>query len=217
VYYTARTAALTKSQEPKDAGCNVRNAFKSLELLGACLEKNWPYPKHNAKETPAEAAKVDARVNEYPGRDNFEDASLFRIQQIVRLDINRPPMDPEKKGANVSTMDQDGQKVLDNLHICLTEEHPVVFGFWYIDGTLKWTTEKWAGETNILAPLPKAHRPVDTGNSKFSGHTVLAVGYDDERKLVLCQDSLKERQLFWMPYNWITDYFATDDFWTLRV
>ena len=64
--------------------------------------------------------------------------------------------------------------------------------------------------------LEDPFRPKSPGD----GHSVLAVGYDDATKLILVQNSRGSdwgnHGYFYMPYAWISDFAATNDFWTIR-
>ena len=55
----------------------------------------------------------------------------------------------------------------------------------------------------------------------LGGHSVLAIGYDDKTKNFLVQNSWGEgwsdHGVFYMPYDWVSDFAATNDFWTVRV
>ena len=76
--------------------------------------------------------------------------------------------------------------------------------------------------------LPPERRIKDKkGKPQTDGHSVLAIGYDDQRGpegrqgQVLVQNSWGPKWgadggTFWMPYAWITDFAATNDFWTIR-
>ena len=125
-----------------------------------------------------------------------------------------------------------GVVTLSRLKQCLSEGYPVVFGF-----DLYWTDDEsdnipWQEDKEDYLTLqlpPKSER------KRKDGHTVLAIGYEKNRKLnpngaasgmVLCQNSWgtpaskngwKSRGgLFWLPFSWILDWDATDDFWMLR-
>ena len=68
-------------------------------------------------------------------------------------------------------------------------------------------------KTGVM-PLPKR------GERKRGWHAVMAVGYDDRRKMVLVRNSWGWswgiKGYFWMPYEFITNPAVTADFWTVR-
>lgn len=94
-------------------------------------------------------------------------------------------------------------------------------------------------------PSPPERRAVmEELNGKREGHTVLAIGFRDAepspapaapaaagsvapepvRGWVLCQNSwgpdsttVSHTARFWLPYDWVRDYDATDDFWMVRL
>jgi hypothetical protein len=110
-----------------------------------------------------------------------------------------------------------GVVTLSRLKQCLNEGYPVVFLFRYYWDNPPWQkyTDAQANRTlPYLAPLPAAQQ--HTGppeGSTFGGHIVLAVGYDDVKKVVFCQNSWGEgtakvptpgAPIFAMDYSWIT-------------
>ncbi|KAJ5064335.1 hypothetical protein J3E74DRAFT_262848 [Bipolaris maydis] len=138
------------------------------------------------------------RINEQPPDTCFQEALGHRISTHERLDVHR-----NAKGYDATfDMDVDGHNVLENLRSCLSDCRPVVFngpnGMWQIHAMTK--------KRHSKVSLPKA------------AHAVLAVGYDDNLRYVLCQNSMGvSKSLFWIPYDWITDFYATSDFWTMKI
>ncbi|KAH7340079.1 hypothetical protein BKA66DRAFT_479345 [Pyrenochaeta sp. MPI-SDFR-AT-0127] len=118
-------------------------------------------------------------------------------------------------------MVEDGQETLLSARQCLSEGFPIVFGYKNFSSTPLWKKgddgiwvlgDLW--KDGIIKPHQK---PGD-----FGGHAVLMIGYDDDKGMVICQNSWGKDSsrpgapIFYMPYNWILDYEATSDFWTLR-
>merc|ERR1712000_804572 len=68
-----------------------------------------------------------------------------------------------------------------------------------------------------LPALPRKNGPA----SDEGGHAVLAIGFDDKGKRILCQNSWGESvdgaPLFYIGYDWIKDFEATSDFWMVRL
>ena len=203
IYWIARNAP--KRNGPiKDSGCMTRNAMRSLEKLGLCAEEKWPYLEPAVNENPREAA--------------YKEAEKHKILKYERLDIQRRPED-EARMTDVEK-DKDGKHVLDVLRQCLLESHPVVIGFLYYWPAPAWTKVEPEGLSKLPALTTPKHSkpPRDENGNSYGGHAVVAVGYDDERQLVRCLDSWgDEYGEFWMPYQWVTDFKATNDFWMLRL
>lgn len=79
------------------------------------------------------------------------------------------------------------------------------------EDTIKW--DAGAKEWATISLPPKSQR-TDNG-----AHSVLAIGYDDEKRRILCQNSWGpgKTDMFYMGYEWILDFDATADFWMLRL
>jgi C1A family cysteine protease len=191
IYYNARAAL---SQQITDRGCFIRHAFRSLAQYGVCPEACWPYDERKKNERPPDAC--------------FREALRHRIFTYERLDVHRNPKGPD----STLDMDTDGDTVLNNLRSCLTNSHPVVFSFTWKIGDAVW--EKRSDMWQICAMAKMRHSKVSLPKT---AHAVMAIGYDDNSQCVLCQNSMGgSKWLFWIPYDWITDFYATSDFWMLK-
>jgi C1A family cysteine protease len=87
-------------------------------------------------------------------------------------------------------------------------ERPVIFGF-----TVYQSFEGVAVERTGIVPLPKLREKV------LGGHAVVAVGYDDQKQLVICRNSWGTRWgdsgYFYMPYQYFTDKLS-GDYWAIQ-
>jgi C1A family cysteine protease len=204
IYWNARVSELSKDTQniPNDDGCYCRRVMRSLEKVGACIERLWPFaPDRTQLELSAEA---------------YASAQDYKIDTYWRLDPARPVEDlhPLQKV-------EDGRETLLKVRQCLSEGFPIVFGFklyslviqWRRDADNTWILpDLWAEGTVLPHQKP--------GN--FGGHAVLMIGYDDKKAVVLCQNSWGDSSsragspIFYIPYSWIEDYEATSDFWSLR-
>ncbi|MCJ1455241.1 hypothetical protein MMC28_005595 [Mycoblastus sanguinarius] len=180
--------------------------------------------------------RVDEIVNAKPSNAAFSSAAPHKITSYYRLDPDRP--DAEDGKLNTSQKDKIGSTLLENIKKCLTEGFPVAFGFWYyLPGAVMFDETK---EPYVLkdvwnmpnSKFPRHTFPENLPNSlrikdekgkveqPSPGHSVLAIGYDESRQQVLVQNSWGKtwsgNGTFWMPYAWITDFAATNDFWTIR-
>ncbi len=125
--------------------------------------------------------------------------------------------------------------MLENLKKCLTEQYPVVFELWYRlpssesydQDQISWIlTEVWSlSDKKFPRHCSMEGVPEDLkirsfcGEAISLGHTVLATGCDDRQQVlrqILRGSSCSENRTIWMPYSWITNYAATNDFWTIR-
>ena len=180
--------------------------MKSLWKQGFCDEATWSFDEKLGNVDLGEAA--------------YQEAEGYSIVKYERLDIQRRPEEEDQMSDDQK--DEDGKHVLDQLRQSLLENHPVVFGFYYWKQSA-WTKVDPEGLLKLLAlTTPKnSDPPDDEDGNTFGGHSVVAIGYDDERQLVRCLnswgDGFSVHGEFWMPYQWITDFEATDDFWMLRL
>ncbi|CAF9938359.1 MAG: hypothetical protein HETSPECPRED_001047 [Heterodermia speciosa] len=233
-----------------DEGSQGRAAIKGLAKVGACSEADCPFVdfdgiKSKLKKTKLKGNALDEAVEEEikkavntkPSDNAFRNATPHKITSYYRLDPQRP--DKDVKSLTKEQKDQIGSSLLENLRKCLTEGFPVTFGFWFYlpdddDDDAFDTTKKpfvlrdvWHRGVDSFPrhtfphDLPPERRITDTdGKLRKPGHSVLAIGYDDERQQVLVQNSWgahwSGNGTFWMPYAWITDFAATNDFWTIR-
>ena len=91
---------------------------------------------------------------------------------------------------------------------CLANGDVIVFGF-----TVYESFESAEVAKTGIVPMPK------TTEQMLGGHAVVAVGYDDDKKWVICRNSWGplwgDKGYFYMPY----DYFfskLTSDFWVIN-
>ena len=227
LYYAARTARqpiMVNGQlqyvinDKTNTGTYTRLAMKTLEQLDVCAEATWPY---GDKANQLWVTNVD----KYPGAQAFQEASSHKTVEYARLDDKKPP----STWSTMSNPEKDavGDKTLNQLKACLSEGHPVVLGF-KLFGKVNDIFDKTSPDGVFkLKPLPGDRRhigpPLNNETnppSSFGAHAVLAIGYDDAKKCVLIQNSWgswwSKDRYFWMGYEWITDWDATDDFWMLN-
>jgi len=223
IYWLARGAYNHPSLNiswPSDSGCSVRDAMRGIAKCGVYREINWPFDI--------------TQINRRPPHEAFEKAKPHRIDSFYRLDPQRPYYNDV--GLSTEEKDQMGAAVLENPRQCLAERHPVVFEYRYFLPSHKSFDESqtpfvlkdvWALQDKKFPRhtfpenLPDELRIRGKArNLVTAGHTVLAIGYDDDKEAVLIQNSLGPEWggegTFWMPYSWITDCGATYDFWTIR-
>lgn len=97
---------------------------------------------------------------------------------------------------------------LGQLQSCLFEGFPFVFGF-----TVYQSFETIGKNGMMPMPAPSEQR--------LGGHAVMAVGYDDAKKVFIVRNSWSsawgDQGYFYMPYSYITDANRADDFWTIRL
>ena len=210
--FSANSEGVQQPPPVQDKGSENRDAFKGLNIYGVCAEKTWPF----IIKKDGDGERVE-RVNTTPPQDAYKEAIASHAVEYCRLDpdhseeVETQLRMEEKIAVGIVTLMQ--------LKQCLSEGYPVVFGFWYYWKEAPWT-QRW-GEWELPELAPSMQHTGPPKDGKFGGHTVLAIGYDESRKQVLCQNSWgpesSQEPRFWIPYSWITDWEATDDFWMIRL
>jgi C1A family cysteine protease/uridine phosphorylase len=100
-------------------------------------------------------------------------------------------------------------QILSQMQGCLADGYPFVFGF-----SVYSSFESDAVAQTGIVPMPA------TGESLLGGHCVVAVGYDNTKRVFIVRNSwgagwgLKGYCL--MPYEYLLDANLASDFWTLR-
>ena len=98
---------------------------------------------------------------------------------------------------------------VDRLKQCLADGYPFVFGFSVYE-SFRTHTVNSTGVMTVPAKTEKL----------LSGHAIMAVGYDDEKRHFILRNSWGtgwgDKGYFYMPYEYIESRKLTDDFWTLR-
>ena len=92
---------------------------------------------------------------------------------------------------------------------CLADGFPFVFGFSVYESF----ESEWVTDTGI-ARMPKRNERL------LGGHAVLAVGYQEAKKIFLVRNSWGtkwgDKGYFTMPYEYLAERNLSDDFWTIR-
>lgn len=100
-------------------------------------------------------------------------------------------------------------QTLDEIKHCLYNGYPVAFAFQVF--------EYFQSGDMALSGILKMPQP---NEKHLGGHAVLAVGYDDSKKMIKVRNSWGsdwgDNGYFYMPYDYISDTKLADDFWTIR-
>jgi C1A family cysteine protease len=101
-----------------------------------------------------------------------------------------------------------GQSLI-NMKATLAQDDAFVFGF-SVYGSFEGSE---IAKTGILN-MPEPHEQL------MGGHAVLAVGYDDARKVVIVRNSFGkgwgDQGYFYMPYDYISNSNLAADFWSVK-
>jgi C1A family cysteine protease len=238
IYWNARMLPEVKDNKwptefvPKDTGCLNRDALKGLNKFGVCAEHTWPFKPtdDSVQDFPDKPNRWEVqKINDPPGDPNLKDSETYKeasghkIYEYCRLDPDLPA--PVQKQLSLPEKQAVGVVTLMKLRICLSEGYPVVLGL-YWDGNPKstdWHTRsnKWSMPDRKEWNAKMISYTGDDGVDRVAGHAVLAIGYDNDTGLVLCMNSWGkawgEEGCFWMSFDYIKDWEATNDFWMLRL
>lgn len=234
IYYNARALEIMDNngsdQWPAgltDEGSQIRYAMRTISDLGIASDAKFPWVSERGNKDDPDAYDDDdtkvLSVNDRPPVAAYQEATSTHAVEYCRLDPDHT--DDAEKLFNDDEKAALGVLTLARLKQCLAEGYPVVFGFSYL-----WS----AGFADHILPkalhndkyrtfkdIPKAQQHKGPPpKSHFLGHAVLAVGFDEANKRVLVRNSYGPEPdsdpYFYMPYHWITDFEATDDFWMIR-
>ncbi|KAK4463545.1 hypothetical protein QBC42DRAFT_295878 [Cladorrhinum samala] len=225
LYYNARALEIMENQgmdtwppKVKDAGSNIRYAAKAISKLGIASDAKFPWIQEG------DGDKV-LSINDRPPDAAYEEASAMHAVEYCRLDPDHSEdvedqfTPKEKEAIGIITLARTKQ--------CLVEGYPVVFGFKFYWGDFKehlannqtpLPGDKWCS----FKPVPQPH---DGPKGDWGAHAGVAVAFevdktDSSKGRVLVQNSWgpgpDSHPYFYMPFDWISDFEATDDFWMIR-
>ncbi len=102
------------------------------------------------------------------------------------------------------------RRKLPQLKACLASGYPFIFGFTVYES---FHSKKVTRTGRAAMPHRREH--------VRGGHAVLAVGYDDAKRRFIVRNSWGGRWgmrgYFTMPYDYFTNHYLSQDFWTIRV
>lgn len=219
IWYTARVTEEIKKDKFQNAGCHIRSAMKSLQQKGVCKEVLCPYPPGVKKQEDL------IMSSQHPLDEAYAAAQAYCTWQYERLDPKRSDKAKKKLAEEVAEKvddikNKDGDMVKDNLCKAITEGHAVQFGihYYYQEQSQQFKQiDTMKGKKWSLTPLSKRHVKHEPG---CGSHSVLAFGYDEYS--VMCQtssgvqDAFSDEGFFLVPWGWISDFEATEDFWIIR-
>ena len=215
---SATSGGVQRPPKVIDDGSYNRDAFKGLNLYGVCAEGKWPFKIVNGHVK---------NINKSPPDDAYKEAKGAHVVEYCRLDPDHP--DEMEEQMNLEEKKAVGIVTLMQLKQCLTEGYPVVFGFKYYWEDPPWEDNDEGEKVLPALPVCMQHTGPPPGKwneeeqeyESFGAHAILAIGYDESTKRVLCQNSWDSTWSvdgkFWIAYSWIIDWEATDDFWMVRL
>lgn len=98
---------------------------------------------------------------------------------------------------------------VDDMLNCLADGFPFTFGF-----AVYRSFYGSDGRPQVVTPMPHSTEKM------LGGHAVVAVGYDDNRRMFLCRNSwgtdVQDKGHYWMPYSYLGNANLASDVWTIR-
>lgn len=131
---------------------------------------------------------------------------------IIQQFATKPSVNAYKEAMNYQALQY---RRLDHLDInqlkqCIYQGFPFVFGFTVYSSFMS----RAVAQTGIV-PMPQQSERL------MGGHAVLAVGYDDEKKVFIVRNSWGDKWgdhgYFYIPYDYITHADLAADFWTITM
>jgi C1A family cysteine protease len=197
-----------------------------------CAQFDWIQDKNHKKDINAKKF-IPSRLFLYYNVRKMEGNALKRTGTTIRntivsavktgiceekiwpYDIKKFDVEPSKEAYENSQKNLIAQyaRVTQNelqIKLCLKQGHPISFGMiifdpWYYDKNLR---------TTGIIPLPKST------DKRIGGHAMLIIGYDDNKKWFIVQNSWGnqwgDKGYCYIPYSYILDKKLAYDFWVIR-
>jgi C1A family cysteine protease len=163
--------------------------YKEREAQGSVNE--------DSGSTITEGMRVLKNTGICPEADDPYDITKFTVA---------PSAKAERDAADFKVSETSQVGSLSEAKDSLAAGYPVAFGF------MVYQSFRQVGADGMM-PLPKA------GEQLLGGHAVLAVGYDDTRKVLIVRNSWGpdwgDKGYFYMPYKFVTGR-NVQDMWTAR-
>lgn len=246
IYYNARTHGDpdeawdtnidTTYKAEHDTGTKIRKALVSMLAAGVCSEEAWPYGNPDVREEPGEPFKVEKDANgqayaldghgnrvaspvmpyDQPGKPSaFHQAKNWLPRQIGFYRIFNP-----NANLNLGEREKQHPPPIELLEQCIDDGYPFVFGISFYP----------SARLSIPAHIDQNgvfNKPPTELVEDVSGHAMLCIGYDHDKKLLLVQNSWGAKWpadkvtnlndgngllkgLFWLPYEWVTESFSQE-------
>ena len=183
IYYCERVL-IEKSDITVDVGAPMVDIPKALQKYGDCFESSYPYPGSNTSIAYTTA----------PTKSAMTEGLKYRIGQS-KFSYAMIPSDDIEAVKNILRNDVPvmmGFNVYDDPNAT-----PVTYPYFERLNTIKYTYNPLTNRGELVA-----------GAVLLGGHAVPIVGYDDNRKAFLCQNSWSSswgnKGFFFMPYSVFT-------------
>jgi C1A family cysteine protease len=128
---------------------------------------------------------------------------------ITKFATKPPPTCYKDAVAHRAILYQRIMQTLNQMKGCIASGYPFVYGFSVYES---FESQPVAQTGQVPMPAP--------GERMIGGHAVVAVGYDDAKRVFICRnswgDQWGDKGYFYMPYAYLLDNNLSDDLWTVR-
>lgn len=199
IYYHMR---LIENKLPENVPLIVDESVKSLTENGVCIEELWPYPT-NCDSMALQQFIID---NDHENLEVTIAEELAKNKQSINNILAQTPSNTAFKNAKNNTRIQAKELYINHcineLKNCLLQGVPFIFG---LDIPLSFFSTPKSGFINI--PCTKEKR--------LGGHAFIALGFDDEKQVFICRNSLGnnfgDNGDCYIPYDFITGSYTEAD------
>ncbi|KAF5534770.1 hypothetical protein FPHYL_13352 [Fusarium phyllophilum] len=222
MYYNGRAVALMKQQNNSqawptgftDTGVSIRDAFNGINTFGLVSDGEFPWLTQNIPTV----GNVNVGVNDLPPEGLYSSAANTPLFAPARLDAPASP-----KVVSIETTAEykaEARTTLFHVQQCLWEGFPVIFAFHYYWPNFRTVSPPEEGGYPTIR-TPTHEEEVKGPGPNFPTHVGMIIAYENDGKAtrVLVKSMWGDNDIpyFWMPYDWILNFKATEGFWTLRV
>ncbi|KAF5633451.1 hypothetical protein F25303_9095 [Fusarium sp. NRRL 25303] len=222
MYYNGRAVPLMKQQNNSqawptgftDTGVSIRDAISGINTFGLVPDGQFPWLSQNIPTM----GNVNVGVNDLPPGDLYGSALNTPLFTPARLDA---PANPKVESIETKAeYKAEAMTTLFHVQQCLWEKFPVIFAFHYYWQKLKTVPSPDEGGYPTIKTITHGEN-AEGPDPKFPTHVGMIVAYESDREAtrVLVKSMWGDNDIpyFWMPYDWILNFKATESFWTLRV
>lgn len=198
VYYNER---VMEDKVDLNAPVFIRNGIKSLFKNGICSEKSWPYPEmmlpESLKQTVANGTmeEIQQELTRVMTEHHAE------IQAAIKETPSQVAVTQAKKHIINRYCKLNEEEDLSELRLALSKGLPVIFGMMVPKSFYA------IGEDGVMT-MPCEKEP------RLGGHALLAVGFDDDKKVFIVRNSWGEefgdKGYCYMPYDFFTGSYQQE-------
>ncbi|NQZ82984.1 MAG: C1 family peptidase [Colwellia sp.] len=199
IYYHMR---LIENKLADNVPLVVDESVSALVEYGVCSEVLWPYP------TDCRSKALEQLVEDgcYQQLEELMSQELINKKELISNTLAERPSLLAKIQANktnrINAVKLNTDYGINELRTCLLNGVPFIFG---LDIPLSFLSCPKSGKINIPPQQEK----------RLGGHAFITLGFDDERQVFICRNSLGEafgdNGYCYIPYDFILASYFEDD------